>query len=40
VPDFTNDLSANWLRIKADAENTTPEIIIRKLVSKEIAASA
>ena len=35
-----DDLSANWLRIKAEAANTTPEAIIRQLVGKEIAASA
>ena len=37
---FVDDLSANWLRIKAEATNTTPEAIIRQLVSKEIASSA
>jgi len=37
---FVDDLSANWLRIKAEATNTTPEAIIRQLVGKEIAASA
>ena len=36
---FVDDLSANWLRIKAEATNTTPEAIIRQLVSKEISAS-
>ena len=37
---FVDDLSANWLRIKAEAANTTPEAIIRQLVSKEIAAAS
>ena len=37
---FVDDLSANWLRIKAEANNTTPEVIIRQLVSKEIAAAS
>ena len=37
---FVDDLSANWLRIKAEASNTTPEAIIRQLVSKEIAAAS
>jgi len=37
---FVDDLSANWLRIKAEANNTTPEIIIRQLVFKEIAAAS
>jgi len=37
---FVDDLSANWLRIKAEATNTTPEVIIRQLVSKEIAAAS
>jgi len=36
---FVDSLSANWLRIKAEASNTTPEVIIRQLVSKEIATS-
>ena len=35
-----DDLSADWLRIKAAAEHTTPEAIIGSLVRKEIAASA
>ena len=35
-----DDLSANWLRIKAEATNTTPEVIIRQLVSEKIAAAA
>jgi len=37
---FVDDLSATWLRIKAEANNTTPEVIIRQLVSKEIAAAS
>ena len=37
---FVDSLSANWLRIKAESDNTTPEAIIRQLVSKEIAAAA
>jgi hypothetical protein len=37
---FVDDLSANWLRIKAEVDNTTPEAIIRQLVSKEIAAAS
>jgi len=37
---FVDDLSANWLRIKAEADNTTPEVIIRRLVFKEIAAAS
>ena len=37
---FVDDLSANWLRIKAEADHTTPEKIIRQLVVKEIAAAA
>jgi len=37
---FVDDLSANWLRIKAEATNSTPEAIIRQLVGKEIASSA
>jgi len=37
---FVDDLSANWLRIKAEVDNTTPEVIIRQLVFKEISASA
>ena len=34
---FVDNLSANWLRIKAEANNTTTEAIVRQLVSKEIA---
>jgi len=37
---FVDDLSANWLRIKAEANNTTPEAIIRQLAFKEIAAAS
>jgi len=37
---FIDNLSANWLRIKAEAANTTPEMIIRQLVCKELAASS
>ena len=36
---FVDDLSANWLRVKAEATNSTPEAIIRQLVGKEIASS-
>jgi hypothetical protein len=32
-------LSADWLRIKAAANHTTPEAIIEELVRKEIATS-
>ena len=35
---WTNTI--NWLRIKAEAENTTPDVIIRGLVSKEISATS
>ena len=34
---FIDKLSADWLRIKAAAANTTPEAIIGRLVRKEIA---
>jgi hypothetical protein len=37
---IVDDLSADWLRIKAAANRTTPEAIIGELVRKEIAASA
>jgi len=37
---FIDNLSANWLRIKAEADKTTPEVIIRQLVFKEIAAAS
>jgi len=36
---FIDGFSANWLRVKAAANNTTPEAIIGELVRKEIAAS-
>ena len=35
-----DDFSADWLRVKAAAEHTTPEAVIGALVRKEIAASA
>jgi hypothetical protein len=35
-----DDFSADWLRIKAEAEHTTTEEIIGELVRKEIAAAA
>jgi hypothetical protein len=35
-----DDFSADWLRIKAEAEHTTTEVIINKLVREKIAASA
>ena len=37
---FIDDLSANWLRVKAASAHTTPEAIIGELVRKEIAAAA
>ena len=37
---FIDSLSAGWLRIKAAANNTTPEAIISELVRAEIAKSA
>ena len=37
---FIDDLSANWLRVKAASTHTTPEDIIGELVRKEIAAAA
>jgi hypothetical protein len=37
---FVDDLSADWLRIKAAAEHTTPEAIIGALVREKIAAPA
>ena len=36
---FIDDLSADWLRIKAQAAHTTPETIIGELIRKEIAAA-
>jgi hypothetical protein len=35
-----DDLSADWLRIKAEAEHTTPEVIIGRLVREKIAATS
>ena len=35
-----DDFSADWLRVKAAAEHTSPEVIIANLVRKEIAATA
>ncbi|GHV16379.1 hypothetical protein FACS189493_2130 [Spirochaetia bacterium] len=35
-----DDLSADWLRIKAAAEHTTEAAIINELVRKEIAAQS
>jgi hypothetical protein len=37
---FVDDLSADWLRIKAAAEYTTTEAIIGALVRKEISAAS
>ena len=37
---FIDDLSADWLRIKASAGHTTPEAVIGELVRKEIAAAS
>ncbi|GHV95515.1 hypothetical protein AGMMS50293_18350 [Spirochaetia bacterium] len=34
---FVDDLSSDWLRIKAAAEHTTPEAIINALIRKELA---
>jgi len=36
---FVDNLSADWLRIKATANNTTPEAIISELVRKEMTAA-
>lgn len=36
---FVDDLSANWLRIKAATNHTTPEAIIGDLVREKIAAT-
>ena len=36
---FIDNLSAKWLRVKAEADNTTVEEIISKLVYKEITAA-
>ena len=35
---FIDSFSADWLRIKAAARNTTPDVIIGELVRKELAA--
>ena len=35
-----DNVSATWLRLKAEAANTTADAIIRQMVDKEIAASA
>ena len=35
-----DDLSADWLRIKAEAEHTTEAAIIGELVRKELAAQS
>ena len=37
---FVDDLAANWLRIKAAANNTTSEAIVGELVRTEIARTA
>jgi len=37
---FIDDLSADWLRIKAANSHTTPEAIIGELVRKEMALGA
>jgi len=37
--EFVDNLSADWLRIKATANNTTPEAIISELVRKEMTAA-
>ena len=37
---FIDSLSADWLRIKAAANNTTPEVVISELVRAEIAKTA
>ena len=37
---FVDNLSADWLRIKATANNTTPEAIISELVRKEMLMAA
>jgi len=37
---FVDNLSADWLRIKAIANNTTPEAIISELVRKEMLMAA
>jgi hypothetical protein len=37
---IVDDLSADWLRIKAAAEHTTPEVIVGRLVREKIAAAS
>ena len=37
---FIDSFSADWLRIKSAAMNTTPDVIIHDLVRKELAATA
>jgi len=37
---FVDDLSADWLRIKAAAAHTTPEAIIGELVRREMAVAS
>jgi len=37
---FIDSFSADWLRIKAAAKNTTPEAVIKELVLAEISKSA
>jgi hypothetical protein len=37
---FVDDLSADWLRIKAAASHTTPDAIIGELIRKEIASAS
>jgi hypothetical protein len=37
---IVDDLSADWLRVKAAAEHTTPEGIVGQLIRKEIARTA
>jgi len=34
---FVDDLCAAWLRVKAEATNSTPEAIILQLICKEMA---
>jgi hypothetical protein len=35
-----DDLSADWLRVRAEAEHTTPEVIIGRLVREKMAQTA
>jgi hypothetical protein len=37
---IVDDLSADWLRAKAAAEHTTPELIVSQLVRNEISRTA